>query len=130
MDAKMWNHGDQVTKDMREGYAEGLQDDWRLITNQLRGPVDRIDEDPVTGEKKYRYYANSLPEAVKRLFRSTVDEDGKVPVMDYKHFATSVYHYGQQVEAYPSLESIHNNLHNFSGAFGMFSSFTKVKADI
>lgn len=38
--------------------------------------------------------------------------------MRYEDFATGAFHFGQQTENYPSLEFIHNNIHNFSGGMG------------
>jgi tyrosinase len=38
--------------------------------------------------------------------------------MLYDDFATGSFKFGQQVEKYPPLEFIHNNIHNFSGGNG------------
>lgn len=101
----MWNI--QLSADQKKSYSEGQNQDYRKITKQLQGSV---------GRKGGNYYANTLPEAVYRLFRS-VDAQGS-PVMRYEDFSTGSFHFGQQTENYPSLEAIHNNIHNFSGGNG------------
>jgi tyrosinase len=97
----------QVSPDQKSAYFEGKNQDYRKITKQLQGSV---------GRKGGRYFANTLPEAVYRLLRS-VDAQGN-PVMPYEKFSTGTFHSKQQVEDYPSLEFIHNNIHNFSGGNG------------
>jgi len=77
----------------------------------LQGSVNSKDR-----KTERQYFANTLPEAVYRLFRS-VDAQGN-PAMPYEKFATGSFHFGQHVVDYPSLESIHNNLHNFAGGKG------------
>lgn len=98
----MWQN--QVSVDQKKSYAEGKNQDYRKITNQLQGSVG-------TGS-----FANTLAEAVYRLF-SSVDAQGN-PVMNYENFSTGSFQFGQPTQNYPSLEGIHNNIHNFSGGSG------------
>jgi len=98
-----------ITADQKSSYVEGKNQDYLKITKQLQGSLQGSLQDK-------RYFANTLPEAVYRLFRS-VDAQGN-PVMRYEDFATGSFHFGQQAENYPSLEAIHNNIHNFSGGMG------------
>jgi len=92
---------------MKIAYAEGENQDYKEITKMLQGSVYDYGSDS---------FANTLPEAVYRLFMSA-DQQGN-SVMPYEQFATGAFHFGQQVKDYPSLESIHNNLHGFAGGSG------------
>ncbi|KAF2501891.1 Di-copper centre-containing protein [Lophium mytilinum] len=105
LNVKKWNT--EVSLAQKSAYFEGQNQDYKKITKQLQGSV---------GNEHGKYYANTLPEAVYRLFRS-VDAQGK-PVMPYEKFSTGSFKYGQRVVEYPSLEAIHNNIHNFSGGSG------------
>lgn len=102
MDKSKW---DSLSDAVKKSYAEGEYQNWEDITKQLQGSVRYLDS-----------FANTLPEAVYRLFRS-VKENGD-PVMPYESFSTGSFHFGQPVTDYPSLEYIHNNMHGFIGGSG------------
>jgi hypothetical protein len=102
---------EKVSAAQKLAYAEGENQDYREITKQLQGSVQSKDK-----QGNVVYFANTLPEAVYRLFRS-VDVNGN-PAMTYDNFSTGHFDYGQQTQDYPSLEAIHNNLHNFAGGDG------------
>lgn len=106
MDAKKWN---EVFAEDKLAYTEGLTTNWSAIAKQLQGPV---------ASQRRGYYANTLPEAVYRLFNS-VDSQGDA-IMSYEEFTTTGFKAGQESHAYPSLEYIHNNLHNYCGGAGGF----------
>jgi len=107
----MWRQGNVITAEMKAAYAEGTYQNWKDIQGQLQGPVQSRDN-----QGNLRYRANSLPEAVNRLFRS-LKRDGS-PAMPFETFSTGRFQYGQPPEYYPSLEAIHNNMHNFVGGAG------------
>jgi Ca2+-binding EF-hand superfamily protein len=98
-------------KNFLSDYVEGKNQDYKKITNQLQGTIEESDD---AGNLKY--FANSLPEAVRRLL-NTADKDGN-PVMTFEQFSTQNYEDGQSSTAFPSIESIHNNLHYFAGGSG------------
>jgi hypothetical protein len=89
-----------VSPAQKSAYSEGQNQDYRKITKQLQGSV---------GAEGGKYYANTLPEAVYRLFRS-VDAQGN-PAMLYDDFATGSFKFGQQVEKYPPF-GIHAQQHS------------------
>lgn len=87
---------------------------------------DKLNPDgtPKKNRQDEYYFANTLPEAVYRLYRC--DETGK-PATLYRNFATQEFaakdgkrkKKGEEdVIPYPSLESLHNNLHDFAGGKG------------
>lgn len=102
MDKTKWH---ALSAEEKESYTEGKYQRWEDVQKQLQGSVQNS-----------KYFANTLPEAVYRLFRS-VDKNEN-PVMSYDTFSTGSFHFGQQVKDYPSLEAIHNNIHNFVGGSG------------
>jgi hypothetical protein len=108
MDEEEWT---VYPADKKKEYTEGLTQDYRKITSQLQGVVSARNRN--TGHLKY--FANSFPDAVYRLLKP--DKQGN-PGMPYKSFSTGSYNNGQRVLDYPSLEGIHNNIHNFAGGNG------------
>lgn len=50
--------------------------------------------------------------------RTTKSEDPETPAMEYTSFVTAAWESGQALYKYPSLEAIHNNLHDFAGGDG------------